>query len=57
MQDRFGEEHRLTMIGRRNGGLPEDVLREMDFVIEQSKNCTGLHLCLAINYGSRPRNH
>lgn len=43
---------RLTVIGRRNG-LPEDVLREMDFVIEQSKACTGLHLCLAINYGSR----
>jgi undecaprenyl diphosphate synthase len=43
---------KLTVIGRRQG-LPEDVLKEMDSVIEQSKECTGLHLCLAINYGSR----
>lgn len=43
---------KLTVIGRRQG-LPEDVLAEMDSVIEQSKECTGLHLCLAINYGSR----
>ena len=43
---------RLTVIGRRQG-LPEDILHEMDSVIDQSKHCTGLHLCLAINYGSR----
>ncbi|MCU0713794.1 MAG: isoprenyl transferase [Pirellula sp.] len=43
---------RLTVIGRRQG-LPDDILDEMDSVIDRSKNCTGLHLCLAINYGSR----
>jgi undecaprenyl diphosphate synthase len=43
---------RLTVIGRRDG-LPEDVLQEMDIAIEKSKEMNGLHLCLAINYGSR----
>jgi undecaprenyl diphosphate synthase len=43
---------RLTVIGRREG-LPDDVQQEMDHVIEQSKGLQGLHLCLAINYGSR----
>lgn len=43
---------KLTVIGRRQG-LPDDVLVEMDSVIERSRNGTGLHLCLAINYGSR----
>lgn len=43
---------RLTVIGRREG-LPEDVLDEMDRSIAKSKDMTGLHLCLAINYGSR----
>lgn len=43
---------RLTVIGRRDG-LPSDVLEEMDRAIAKSENMTGLHLCLAINYGSR----
>jgi undecaprenyl diphosphate synthase len=43
---------RLTVIGRREG-LSEDVLQEMDFAVDKSKEMTGLHLCLAINYGSR----
>ncbi|MFN7291958.1 MAG: isoprenyl transferase [Pirellula sp.] len=43
---------RLTVIGRRQG-LPGEILHEIDSVIDRSKNCTGLHLCLAINYGSR----
>ena len=43
---------RLTVIGRREG-LPDDVLEEMDKSIEKSRDGTGLHLCLAINYGSR----
>lgn len=43
---------RLTIIGRREG-LSEDVLQEMDVAVDKSKAMTGLHLCLAINYGSR----
>ncbi|AMV32025.1 Isoprenyl transferase [Pirellula sp. SH-Sr6A] len=43
---------RLSVIGRRDG-LPEDVLDEMDRAIAKSAHLTGLHLCLAINYGSR----
>jgi undecaprenyl diphosphate synthase len=43
---------RLTIIGRREG-LPKDVLQEMDIAMEKSKEMNGLHLCLAINYGSR----
>jgi undecaprenyl diphosphate synthase len=43
---------RLTIIGRREG-LPEDILQEMDIAMEKSREMNGLHLCLAINYGSR----
>lgn len=43
---------RLSVIGRRDG-LPEDVLEEMDRAMAKSAGMTGLHLCLAINYGSR----
>ncbi|MCL2743049.1 MAG: polyprenyl diphosphate synthase [Planctomycetaceae bacterium] len=42
----------LSAIGQRSG-LPEDVLAEVDKSIEMTQNNTGLHLCLAINYGSR----
>ena len=47
-------EHRLrlSMIGRREG-LPDDALREIDRTLDMSRNNTGLHLCLAINYGGR----
>ncbi len=43
---------RLTVIGRREG-LAEDVLQEMDLAVEKSEELDVLHLCLAINYGSR----
>ena len=43
---------RLVHVGRR-GGLPDDVLHEMDVSIETSSGNTGLRLCLALNYGSR----
>lgn len=43
---------RAGVIGRREG-IPEDVLREMDKTLQMSRNNTGLHLCLAINYGAR----
>jgi len=43
---------RFTMIGRR-GGLPDNVLHEIDENIRVSAANTGLTLCLAINYGGR----
>ncbi len=43
---------RLIHIGSRDG-LPAVVLREMDITIEQSRDNTGLKLCLALNYGAR----
>src|SRR5262249_15788947 len=43
---------RFTMIGRR-GGLPDNVLHEIDENIRISQANTGLTLCLAINYGGR----
>ncbi len=43
---------RLIHLGRRDG-LPENVLREMDTTIEQSRGNSGLKLCLALNYGAR----
>jgi undecaprenyl diphosphate synthase len=43
---------RFSIIGRRTG-LPDEVQREMDETIRLSRENSGLHLCLAINYGSR----
>jgi undecaprenyl diphosphate synthase len=43
---------RFSIIGRRCG-LPDEVQREMDETIRLSRENNGLHLCLAINYGSR----
>jgi undecaprenyl diphosphate synthase len=43
---------RLSVIGRREG-IPQRVQREIDRTIELSSKATGLHLCLAINYGAR----
>ncbi len=43
---------RLTAIGRIEG-LPEDVQRELAISMEESKNNTGMVLCLALNYGGR----
>lgn len=43
---------RLTAIGRIDG-LPEDVQRELTISINESKNNTGMVLCLALNYGGR----
>ena len=33
--------------------LPEDLVKEADRVIEETKNCTGMTLVLAVNYGGR----
>lgn len=46
------ENIRFTVIGRR-GGLPNDVLAEIDESMRLSSCNNGLTLCLAINYGSR----
>lgn len=43
---------RLRHLGRREG-LPDIVLRELDESLRVSRNNTGMHLCLALNYGSR----
>lgn len=43
---------RVRVIGRREG-LPEDVLAALDALTSATEPCTGLTLCLAINYGSR----
>jgi undecaprenyl diphosphate synthase len=43
---------RVRVIGRR-AGLPADVLGALDALTGATASCTGLTLCLAINYGSR----
>lgn len=43
---------RFTTIGRRSD-LPKDVLAEVDKTINESRENTGMQLCLALNYGSR----
>ena len=43
---------RLSVIGRRTG-IPDDILAEIDETTVLTKNNRGLHLCLAVNYGSR----
>ncbi|MEX0717119.1 MAG: isoprenyl transferase [Planctomycetaceae bacterium] len=43
---------RFTTIGREEG-LGDDVRRELHKTIEQSRDNTGMTLCLALNYGSR----
>ena len=43
---------RFSVIGRRVG-IAEDILSEMDQSMALTKNNKGLHLCLAVNYGSR----
>jgi len=43
---------RLRHLGIREG-LPESVLRELDESVRVSSGNTGMHLCLALNYGAR----
>jgi undecaprenyl diphosphate synthase len=43
---------RVSVIGRREG-MPADALREMDRTVAATSANTGLHVCLAINYGGR----
>ena len=46
------ENIRFRRIGRREG-LPSEVLTELDETERATAHCTGLTLCLALNYGSR----
>ncbi len=50
--DQMANNIRLRHLGRRDG-LPETVLQELDESVRQSAANTGMHLCLALNYGSR----
>ena len=43
---------RFVQLGQREG-LPESVLTEMDQTTQATSNCTGLTLCVALNYSSR----
>ncbi len=43
---------RVRVLGRR-AGMPEEVLGALDRLTEDTRRCTGLTLCLAINYGAR----
>ena len=51
-QDLVKNDIRFSVIGRRSD-IPGDILAEMDESMRLTKNCKGLHLCLAVNYGSR----
>lgn len=42
----------VRIIGRR-AGMPSDVVESLDRLEDATKECTGLTLCLAVNYGSR----
>lgn len=43
---------RVRVIGRRTG-MPNEVVTALETLERETKNCTGLTLCLAINYGAR----
>lgn len=43
---------RFVQLGQREG-LPESVLKEMDQTTQATSSCTGLTLCVALNYSSR----
>ena len=43
---------RFRRLGRREG-LPAPVLAELDRTEDETSNCRGMTLCLAMNYGSR----
>lgn len=43
---------RFRHVGSR-AGLPQRVLDELDATVAHTARCTGLTLCLALNYGSR----
>ena len=52
-QDALRENNvRVRVLGRR-AGMPEDVVNALETLERETSECTGLTLCLAINYGAR----
>lgn len=43
---------RVRVLGRREG-MPERVLAALDALVEATRKCKGITLCLAVNYGGR----
>lgn len=43
---------RVRVLGRREG-MPERVLAALDALVEATSACSGITLCLAVNYGGR----
>lgn len=43
---------RVRILGRREG-MPAPALNALDSLVEATKDCTGITLCLAVNYGGR----
>ncbi len=43
---------KVRVLGRREG-MPEQALAALDSLVEATKECTGITMCLAVNYGGR----
>ena len=43
---------RVRVLGRRSG-MPDEVLAALDGLVDATKDCTGITMCLAVNYGGR----
>ncbi|MFK7758745.1 MAG: polyprenyl diphosphate synthase [Phycisphaerales bacterium] len=48
------KEHnvKVRVLGKREG-MPENVLAALDGLVEATQECTGITMCLAVNYGGR----
>jgi undecaprenyl diphosphate synthase len=51
-QELLDNNVRFMQLGRREG-LPASVLEQVDQTVAATAHCSGLRLCLALNYGSR----
>jgi len=43
---------KVRVLGRREG-MPDEALRALDSLVEATSQCTGITMCLAVNYGGR----
>lgn len=43
---------KVRVLGRR-AGMPDEALRALDSLVEATSGCTGITMCLAVNYGGR----
>tara|TARA_R110000744_G_scaffold283_1_gene1080 strand:+ start:1654 stop:2484 length:831 start_codon:yes stop_codon:yes gene_type:complete len=43
---------RVRILGRREG-MPAPALQALDSLVDATKDCTGITMCLAVNYGGR----